>query len=378
MANSSLRNIDLGPVTAFAEAVEGGYTGTRTEFREALANIGSGTGGGFSNIVISPKQYNAAGNGVTDDTLAVSNTLNRSNAVIEGGNLSYKITEITLTERQNLVIQNFRFYHGISITLKHCENIIFKNCIWDEFSDNGIANKTVQCVILTTLHTGSDEWVEEKNWRMNEVCTNITFEDCQFLTTHFTENTPSLYDGTKPHYNTGMCLRLEGVDRLKVVGCYFTQNRGNACIQQNCYAPLGDFEVRNNFFYLNCYGGIELYRYTGTSSYPTRIIQGNRFIGHGLGYLPWNYLELFPEKERGVGTAVLLGGNVVRIKNEPAYCMVCDNHFEDNNESSIEGWQWNPVRNNTIIGNGVLQDTDSVEELTQKYKLQHQHIDPYR
>lgn len=325
----------------------------------------------ISNI-ITPQQFNAVGDGTTDDTSALSTTFNRSNAVIEGGNLSYKIGEIVLNERNNLIIRNFKFYQGISITLKHCQNIIFQNCIWDEFWDNGIANKTVHCVILTTVHTGPSEWIQANNWRISEVCKNITFDNCQFLTTHFTENTPSLFVDTKPHYNTGMCIRLDGVDGLKVRNCYFTQNRGNACIQSNTYAPLGDFEFTNNFFYLNCWGGIELYRYTGISSYPTRIIQGNRFIGHGLGYLPWSYLSQIPETERGVGTAVLLGGNVVRIQNEPAHCAVINNYFEDNNESSVEGWQWNPVKDNIILGNGVLQTSDSVTEMTQKYKITYQ------
>ena len=315
---------------------------------------------------ITPKQYGAAADGSADDTPALTEALDRSDAVIDGCCLPYKLTELVLTERRNLVIRNFRFIHGICITLRHCENIRFENCSWEEFQDNGLPDKKVQCVVLTTLH---DDWAEENGWRSDEVCRDIVFDGCRFTGTRFTENTPSLYQGTKPHYNTGMCLRLEGADGLKVLNCTFTQNRGNACIQQNCCAPLGDFEIRDNLFYLNCYGGIELYRYTGLSAYPTRIIQGNRFIGHGLGYLPWEYLELFDEAERGVGTAVLLGGNTVRIRNEPAYCSVCDNHFEDNNESSVEGWQWNPVRNNTIIGNGVLQTAESVQEMTRKYKI---------
>ena len=334
------------------------------EFVEYISDIDS-----YKGTYILPQNFDAQGDGETDDTEALSQAMNQSNAIIEGSNFVYKLGELVLTGCQNLVIQNFRFYHGISITLKSCENITFRNCVWDEFQDNGIEGKNVQCVILTTTHTGSEEWISANNWRMSEVCKNITFDNCQFISTHYTENTPSLFQGTKPHYNTGMCLRLEGVDGLRVIGCYFTQNRGNACIQQNCYAPLGDFEIVNNFFYLNCWGGIELYRYTGMSSHPTRVIQGNRFIGHGLGYLPWSYLETFPENERGVGTAVLLGGNVSRIQNEPAYCAVYNNYFEDNNESSVEGWQWNPVKNNVILGNGVLQDADSVTEMTAKYKI---------
>lgn len=318
---------------------------------------------------ITPAMFGAIGDGVADDTDELSNTFARSNAVIEGGNKYYKIKEIVITERNNLVIRNFRFYHGISITLKHCENIIFQNCVWDEFNDNGIANKNVHCVILTTIHTGSEEWVQANNWRADEVCKNITFDNCQFLGTHFTENTPSLYNNNKPHYNTGICLRLEGVDGLRVVGCYFTQNRGNACIHQNCYAPLGDFEITDNLFYLNCWGGISLYRQTGMPGHPTRVIQGNRFIGHGLGYLPWWYLEQFPEKERGVGTAVLYGGHYGRTQNEPVFCEVYNNIFEDNNESSIEGWIWNPIKNNTILGNGMLQTAESVVEMKAKYMI---------
>ena len=329
---------------------------------------GGGGGGGASGNVVNPADHGAAADGVTDDTSALSFAFNRDNAVIEGGNRSYKLGELVMTGNRNLVIRNFRFFHGVSITLKHCENIIFRNCVWDEFQDGG-GDKAVQCVILTTIHTGSGEWVEENNWRLDEVCRDITFDGCRFLGTHFTENNPALYEGTKPHYNTGMCLRLEGVDGLRVRGCTFTQNRGNACIQQNCYAPLGDFEITDNLFFLNAYGGIELYRNTGLPGHPTRVIQGNRFIGHGLGYLPWEYLELFPEKERGVGTAVLLGGNSARVQYGPCFCAVTDNLFEDNNESSVEGWQWNPIKNNIILGNGVLQTEESVAEMREKYKI---------
>lgn len=319
--------------------------------------------------ILFPAQFGAKGDGQTDDTSAISTVFNRSNAVIEGSNRAYKLGELVVSAAKNLVISNFRFYHGVCITLKQCENITFRNCTWDEFQDGGVADRNVQCVVLTTTHTGNAEWIEENNYRIDEVCRNITFDNCRFIGTHYSESTPSLFENNKPHYNTGMCLRLEGVDGLRVTGCYFTQNRGNACIQQNCYAPLGDFEITNNLFYLNAYGGIELYRYTGLSAYPTRVIQGNRFIGHGLGYLPESYLELFDEKERGVGTAVLLGGNVGRIHNERAHCLVYNNLFEDNNESSVEGWQWNPVKDNIIIGNGVLQSAESVTEMAAKYKI---------
>ena len=348
---------------------ETGYINGNWYYYKSSQWVSGGVYGAGSTNVLIPQAFGAIGNKTDDDTEALSLAFNRSDAVIEGGNLGYKITEITMVECNNLVIRNFCFYRGICIKLKHCKNIIFQNCTWQEFQDNNISGKNVHCVVLTTMHVGSDEWTEANNWRMNEVCKDITFDNCKFIETHFTEHTPSLYVSNKPHYNTGMCIRLEGVDGLRVIGCYFTQNRGNACIQQNTYAPLGDYEIIDNFFYLNCWGGIELYRYTGMSSYPTRIIQGNRFIGHGLGYLPWSYLELFPESERGVGTAALLGGHPGRIQNEPAYCAVCDNLFEDNNESSVEGWQWNPVKNNIIIGNGVLQTPESVVEMKAKYKI---------
>ena len=66
---------------------------------------------------------------------------------------------------------------------------------------------------------------------------------------------------------------------------------------------------------------------------------------------------------------MLLGGHNDRIQHEVDYCSVCNNHFEDNNESSVEGWQWNPVKNNTILGNGVLQSAESVTEMRAKYKI---------
>ena len=69
--------------------------------------------------------FGVKGDGLTDDTAALSTVFNRSNAVIEGGNKIYKILELTMTECENLVIRNFHFYHGINIKLKHCENIIF-------------------------------------------------------------------------------------------------------------------------------------------------------------------------------------------------------------------------------------------------------------
>lgn len=339
------------------------------KIEQGIANIANAD---IADCIIMAQMNGAIGDGITDDTAALQTIFNRSNAIIEGGNKPYKLLELVLENQQNLVIQNFRFYHGIKITLKHCENITFHNCIWDEFQDNGIENKNVYGIVLTTNHTGSDEWVEANNWRYDEVCRNITFDNCQFIGTHYTENTPSLFVNNKPHYNTGICIRLEGVDGLYVQHCYFTQNRGNACIHQNCYAPIGDFVLKDNLFYLNAWGGISLYRSTGFGSYPTRLIQGNRFIGHGLGYLPWEYLELFPGKERGVGTAAVYCGSMSRVQNLPFHCAVVDNYFEDNNESSIEGWQWNPIKNNIIIGNGVLQSAESVTDLTAKYNIPYQ------
>lgn len=107
--------------------------------------------------ILFPEQFGAKGDGQTDDTSALSTVFNRSNAVIEGSNRAYKLGELVVSAAKNLIISNFRFFHGVCITLKQCENITFRNCTWDEFQDGGVADRNVQCVVLTTTHTGNGQ-----------------------------------------------------------------------------------------------------------------------------------------------------------------------------------------------------------------------------
>lgn len=312
----------------------------------------------------------AHADGVTDDTVALTLALNRSGAVVNGGNRRYKLTALTISWQKDLVIRNFTFVRGVSITLRSCERVTFENCRWEDFNDNGMGDAFVQGCVLTSV--GSD-FTAENGYREDEICRDIAFERCTFTGTRYCEH----FTGTgRPHYTTGMAILLAGVDGVYVRHCTFTQNRGNACIQSNSRAPLGDFEIRDNLFYLNGYGAIELFAYTALSPRKPRRISQNRFIGCGLGELPESYLLQMEEGKRGVGCAVLYGGY-----NGQSYdmdgdgmggfisAMVDGNIFEDNVESSVEGCGFNPVQGNFIYGQGALQTQESVERLRAKYRI---------
>lgn len=315
----------------------------------------------------------AHADGTTDDTVALTLALNRSRAVVNGGNRRYKLTTLTISWQKDLVIRNFTFVQGVSVILRSCERVTFENCRWEDFNDNGIANAFVQGCILTSV--GSDV-TAENGYREDEICRDIVFERCVFSGTRYCEH----FAGTgRPHYTTGMAILLAGVDGVYVRHCTFTQNRGNACIQSNSRALLGDFEMTDNLFYLNGYGAIELFAYTAMSPRKPRRISGNRFIGCGVGYLPPAYLLEAQESRRGVGCAVLYGGyNGQSYDMDDAdedgmggflSVMVDGNIFEDNVESSIEGCGFNPVQGNFIYGQGALQTEESVQRIRAKYRI---------
>lgn len=162
------------------------------------------------------------GDGETDDSAALTTALNKSNIVIDGYNKQYKIKYLKISDQHDLTLKNFIFVKGINIKLENCENILFENCIWKDFNDNGEIDARVEGIILASNEIVLDD---TNRWGYNTICKNITFDKCRFENIYYAEHW-SKYDnsnpsGNRPHYSTGMAIQLEGVDGLKISNCEF-------------------------------------------------------------------------------------------------------------------------------------------------------------
>lgn len=303
-----------------------------------------------------PGNINAAGDGVTDDTEALTKALNQSNAVVDGGNKKYKYMSITMTGVENLTVKNVIFWKGQTLEVAGCKNIRFENCTWEGINCNG----------NNTIWTCGIRLRERKDENGNEIwCENIWIENCIFNDIWYN----TLLDHSMPHSVSGQAIVPRSVHNLYIRHNFFTQTKGNAAIHWNTYKKCGYAEITDNTFYLTGVGGICVYAVQQAFPKVRGKLSNNQFIGCGLGYMPPEFLNKFPENQRGLGCAAILGG--AGTKACPyKWHFVCENNtFEDCVESSIEGPVWNPCIGNSITGQGAIQTDENCRKMEEKYHL---------
>jgi len=298
----------------------------------------------------------AAGDGETDDTDALTAALNQSNAVVDGGNKKYKYLSITITGVENLTVQNIVFYKGQRIEVAGCKNIRFEHCTWEGINCND--DPDVWTCGIRLREKKNDDGTE--TW-----CENIWIERCIFNDIWYN---PSVNNG-RPTDVTGQAILPRSVHNLYIKNNFFTQVKGNACIHWNSYKPNGYAEITGNTFYLNAYGGICVYAVQQQYPKVKGRVCDNQFIGCGLGYLPEEFINSFPENQRGLGCAGLLGGAGTRAAPKKWHFICENNVFEDCVESSIEGPVWNPCIGNSITGQGAAQTEENCRLMEEKYHL---------
>lgn len=298
----------------------------------------------------------AVGDGITDDTKALTTALSQSNAVVDGGNKKYKYMSIEISGVENLTVRNVIFWKGQRIEVAGCKNIRFEHCTWEGINCNGDSEIWTYGIRLRerTDESGNEVW-----------CENVWIEDCVFWDIWYN---PSVNNG-RPTDVTGQAILPRSVHNLYIHHNFFTQVKGNACIHWNSYKKNGYAEVTDNTFYLNAYGGICVYAVQQQFPKVKGRVCNNQFIGCGLGYLPPEFINSFPENQRGLGCAGLLGGAGTRA-TPYKWHFICENNvFEDCVESSIEGPVWNPCIANSITGQGAAQTEENCRLMEKKYHL---------
>lgn len=299
----------------------------------------------------------AAGDGVTDDTDALNAVLRQSNCIIDGGNKKYKYRRLWMDNVENVTVQNVIFYGGESLDVCGCRNIRFLNCRWEEIRPASDESTTLTYGIRLMERkdeAGKDIWSED-----------IWIEHCVFKEIWYN---PIVNNG-RPTDVSGEAILPRSVHNLYIKNNFFTQVKGNACIHWNSWKQNGYAEVTDNTFYLNAYGGICIYAIQQAFPKVKGKVCDNQFIGCGLGYLPPEFLNTFPEHERGLGCAGLLGG-AGSWAAPKKWTLLCENNiFEDCVESSIEGPAWNPCIGNSITGQGAGQTEENCRKMEEKYHL---------
>lgn len=313
---------------------------------------GRGTGGAVMGIP------GAAGDGVTDDTEALTAALNQSNCVIDGGNKKYKYMTLWMENVENVTIRNVIFWKGQRLEVAGCKNIRFEHCTWDGINCNEDAEVWTCGIRLRERKDANDTEV----W-----CENIWIENCVFRDIWYN---PSVNNG-RPCDVTGIAILPRSVHNLYIRHNFFTQNKGNACIHWNTYKKCGYAEISDNTFYLNAYGGICVYAVQQQFPKVKGRVCNNQFIGCGLGYLPQEWFDMIPLPDNmlGQGCAGLLGGAGTQATPKK-WTFVCENNvFVDCVESSIEGPTWNPCIGNSITGQGAGQTEENCRKMEEKYHL---------
>jgi hypothetical protein len=213
-----------------------------------------------------------------------------------------------IKRKKNLYVENIDFYNFSTIKFEYCENIIFNNCTFNDFSANGLVFRG--CKNVSVL--------------------NCTFKNCGNEITDYT--------------NSGYSIRVVGADdydteNILIENCTIDNACGNAI---SFVGKVDNFAIRNNKINNSVWSAIDLW-YPEISGNYVNLIENNSCTNVGMGKpSPGDTTAL----TSGVGCSAIFDG-----KGSLPKTIVKNNLVKGTVENGIEG-AYELVYHNTIQDTG--------------------------
>ena len=218
---------------------------------------------------------------------------------------SYQI----IKNKKNIYIENIDFYDFPMIKFEYCDNIIFNNCSFNNFTDNGIVFRG---------------------------CNNISIVNCTFV-----NNGCEITDCT----NSGYSVRIVGdkecpSENILIENCTINNSCGKAI---SFVGSVDNYVIRNNTINNSVWGAIDYWTPNVSGKY-VNVIENNICTNIGFGK-PSEYDLVAPSS--GVGCAAIFAGMGTTLPKT----VVKNNTVKNAVETAIEG-PYELVYHNTIKNTG--------------------------
>ncbi|MGN0150328.1 MAG: hypothetical protein ACI4C7_08800 [Clostridia bacterium] len=226
-----------------------------------------------------------------------------------------------IKNKNNVYVENIDFYNFSTIKFEYCENIIFNNCTFNDFSVNGLVFRDCENISVV----------------------NCNFNNCGNAMTDYT--------------NSGYSIRITGDDtnpanNVLIENCVIENACGDAI---SFVGAVDNFIVRNNKINNSVWSAIDYWQPAVSGEY-INIIENNSCVNIGFGE-PSKYDTA--AKVSGVGCSAIFTGKGMPM----AKTIVKNNTIKNAVENGIEG-AYELVYHNTIENTGensAVRHTGSTE-----------------